>query len=433
MNILIVDPSKIYQRALEKIFGEYATNIFISDSGDEAKNIYQVVSIDLICLSLYLSDMDGAEFVTDIRSLPYGETVPILMITTNAGEDTTVKRMRNGVTEIFPKNNLDNLRKYLQIYAEHARQQAQLEGNILLIDNDQQQAWEIRQFFKDTKLNFIHFTQAEEAAAIAKAAVFDLVITNVVLSGTMSGMALIREIREINETMYRVPILAISEISNVSQKIELLRAGSNDFIQKPILFEELRVRMKNLLHNKKLFDTVEQQNKQLEEMATRDKLTGLYNRHYLMDIICKKLNESYRYDYPVSLLAIDLDYFKKINDTYGHQRGDQVLKGVGELLLKIFRGSDVPVRLGGEEFLVLLPHCSGADAVTRAQSLLRKISELHPAAIAITASIGISQSNAARQFNYDRLFAIADQALYMAKKKGRNCVIFQEMEAYSPC
>jgi len=426
MNILIVDPSKIYQRVLEKIFKDYATNIFISDSGAEAKNIYQVVSIDLICLSFYLSDMDGAEFVTEIRKLTFGETVPILMITSKASEDTTIKGMRNGVTEVFPKNDLSKLRKYLKIYAEHARQQAQLEGNILLIDNDQQQAFEIRQFFKDTKLNFIHFTHAEEAAEIAKAAVFDLVITNVLLDGSMSGMALIREIREINETMYRVPILAISEISNISQKIELLRAGSNDYIQKPVLLEELRVRMKNLLHNKKLFDTVELQKKQLEEMANRDQLTGLYNRHYLLGIVGKTIEESYRYNYPLSLLAIDLDHFKKINDTYGHQMGDTVLQGVARLLLKIFRGSDIPVRLGGEEFIVILPHCDGIDAVNRAQSLRRQISELHPASIPITASIGVSQANIEFQVEYDRLFAAADKALYMAKANGRNCVIFQK-------
>lgn len=428
MNILIVEPSRIFQLALEKIFTAYATNIFITDSGAEAKNIYKAVSIDLICLSFYLSDMDGIDFVSEIRKLVLGETVPILMITSKKSQDATAKSLNDGVTEIFRKNDLPELTKYLKIFAEHARQQAQIEGNILLIDGDQRQASEIRTFFKDTRLKFIHFTNAEEATEIARAAEFDLVITNVVLGGSMSGMSLIREIREINETMYRVPILAISAIANVSQKIELFRAGANDYIQKPIVLEELSVRMKNLLHNKKLFDTVEQQKEQLEEMATRDQLTGLYNRHYLLGIAQNVINESYRYQYPVSLLVIDLDHFKKINDRYGHTTGDLVLKAVAELLLKIFRGSDTPVRFGGEEFIILLPHCEGNDAISRAQSLRLRINELRPSSIPITASIGVSQTHPTAQIDYEDLFAAADSAVYMAKANGRNCVVFHQPE-----
>ncbi len=427
MNILIIEPSRIYQLALETIFKAYSTNIFITDSGAEAKNIYEVVSIDLICLSFYLSDMDAIKFVSDIRTMEFGETIPILMITSKKSQEAIAKSLNDGVTEIFPKNNLAVLEKYLQIFAEHARQQAQIEGSILLIDSDREQAAEIRNFFKDTRLKFIHFTNAEEAADMARTAEFDLVITNVVLGGAMSGMALIREIREINETMYRVPILAISAISSVSQKIELLRAGANDYIKKPILLEELKVRMKNLLLNKKLFDTVELQTKQLRELATRDQLTGLYNRHYLLGIAHKTVEESYRYQYPLSVLVLDLDHFKKVNDDHGHAIGDLVLKAVGELLLKTFRGSDTPVRFGGEEFIVLLPHCDGQDAINRAQALRMQIGDLRPASIAISASIGISQTSPQTQIGYEELFAAADQAVYIAKANGRNCVVFREL------
>lgn len=427
MNILIIEPSRIYQLALETIFKAYSTNIFVADSGVEAKNIYKVVSIDLICLSFYLSDMDGIDFVADIRKLEFGETVPILMITSKKSQEAIAKSLHDGVTEIFPKGDLSGLGKYLKKYAEHARQQAQIEGNILLIDSDRQQVARIRGFFKDTRLKFIDFSNAEEAAEMARAAEFDLVITNVVLGGSMSGMALIREIREINETMYRVPILAISAISNASQKIELLRAGANDYIQQPILLEELSVRMKNLLFNKQLFDTVELQKEQLEEMACRDQLTGLYNRHYLFGIVSKVIKEAGRYEYPVSVLALDLDHFKKINDTHGHSIGDVVLKAVGELLLKTFRGSDIPVRFGGEEFIILLPHCDGKDAVTRAQSLCTQIGALHPASIPITVSVGVSQTPQRAEIGYKELFSSADEALYMAKSRGRNCVVFREL------
>ncbi|MCP4340927.1 MAG: diguanylate cyclase [Desulfobulbaceae bacterium] len=427
MNILIIEPSKIFQLILEKTFSPYATNLFISGSGAEAINSYNDVSIDLICLSFYLSDMDSVEFVSGIRKLKFGETIPILMITSKKSQEATIKSLIVGVTEIFRKNNLDELEKYLEIFAEHARQQAQIEGSILLIDRDQKQAEEIRTFFRNTQLKFIHFTSAEEAAEIARAAEFDLVITNVVLGGSMSGMALIREIREINDTMYRVPILAISAISNVSQKIELFRAGASDYIQKPIILEELSVRMKNLLLNKKLFDTVELQKEQLEKMAIRDQLTGIYNRHYLQEIAEKTLKEAWRYKYPFSILVIDLDHFKKINDTYGHSTGDMVLKAVAKLLLKTFRGTDTPIRFGGEEFVVLLPNCAGEGAISRAEYLRKQISELRPASIQVTASIGVSQTSLTVQVGYEELFVVADKAVYAAKAKGRNCVVFFEV------
>jgi two-component system, cell cycle response regulator len=426
MNILIVESSKTFQRAIEKIFRPYATNIFISSIGSDGIDVYSSVRIDMICVSYYLKDMDGIDFVSKIRKTKYGETIQILMLTSKKDYESATKSLQSGVTEIFNKNNIDDLEKYLKKVSEHARQQSQIIGNILLIDKDIVQSGEIKSYFKDTKLKFVHFTSAEEASEIIKAAEFDLVITEIVLDGSMSGVALIREIREINETMYRVPILVISKISNISQKIGLFRAGANDYIQKPLLLEELSVRMKNLLQNKKLFDTVECQKLLLEKLASRDQLTGLYNRHYLSGMADKAIQESYRYEYPFSVLFIDLDHFKIINDTQGHSVGDIVLKSVATLLLKTFRGVDTPVRFGGEEFLILLPHCDGKNAVARAETLLAQIRMLRPNSLSITASIGVSQTSQNYQVSANELFATADEAVYAAKSLGRDCVVFRE-------
>lgn len=424
MNILIIEPSRIVQSILEETFRAYATRIFISKAGKEAICIYKSVSIDLICTSFYLSDMDAIEFVLAIRRLEFGETLPILMITSKKSQETTLRSLNDGVTEIFRKNNLEQLKQYLKTFAEHARQQAQLEGNILLIDNDQEQALSIRNFFKNTRLKFVHLTTAEEAAQFARSAEFDLVITNVVLGGSMSGLVLIREVREINDTMYRVPILAISAIPNVSQKIELFRAGANDYIEKPVILAELNVRVKNLLHNKKLFDTVEIQKEQLEKMAIRDQLTGLYNRHYLTNIGDRYIEESWRYKQPLSILVIDLDFFKNINDTYGHSEGDCVLQAVSNLLAKSFRGSDIAIRFGGEEFVILLPHCSSQKAIKKAENLRIQISQLCPKSIPISASFGVTQTHPTNKMKLNELIKAADKAVYLAKENGRNCVVF---------
>lgn len=423
MNVLIIEPSKTFQLLLRRIFSQYTTNIYVSESGREAKEIFRTVSIDLICLSFYLKEMDGIEFVQEIRKLMLGNTVPVLMITTKDSQDVIVKSITKGVTEVFHKNQLSDLENYLKLYAEHMRRQSQLKANILIIDRDVKQVNKIKDYFERSHIQFVHIMTAEDAAALAQAAEFDMVITDIVLDGQMSGMSLVREIRKINDKMYRIPILAVSHVTSPSQKIELLRAGVNDYIQKPVLLEELSVRLKNLLHIKKLLDTLEERNEQLEELLNHDSLTGLYNRRHLINIGDRILYDAYRYDYPVSLLVIDLDHFKKVNDQFGHFAGDSVLQGVAELLKKEFRGSDIPIRFGGEEFLVFLPHCSAEDARNRAEKLRMKIAESCPSGIPVTASIGISQTTSGRKISYEDLFAAADSGVYQAKANGRNCTV----------
>lgn len=426
MNILIVEPSKLYQQELERLFAPYASHLFITDSGDEALEIYCTASIDLICSSFYLNDMDGLAFVSNVRQLKWGKTVPVLFITSKDDPEAAIQIMADGVTEVFYKNDLARVEKYLQTYAQHAKQQADLSGNILLINHDRKEAELIRDFFKNTKLRFIHFIHAQEAANMARAAEFDLVITNLIFDGTMSGMALVREIREINETMNRVPILAIITDTNLSQKIELLRAGANDIIQRPILLEELSIRLKNLLQTKKLIDTVESQKKQLQEMAFHDPLTNLYNRHYLFTITDRMFLEAARHNYQISLFVVDLDFFKIINDTHGHAVGDVVLQDIAKLLQSCFRGSDISIRYGGEEFLILLPHCTRDEGIGRAEFLRETIEKEQPCSISVTASIGVSCTVLGQQTTFNELFHAADQAVYEAKNNGRNTVVFHE-------
>ncbi len=426
MNILIIEPSDICRRELETILAPYAMNLYFTVSGEKGIDIYQSSSIDLVCLSFHLSDMEGLEFVIRVRKLKWGETLPILMITYEESQVDTLKGLQYGVTEIFRRDELFSLESYLTTSAQYARHKASLSGVILIIDNDREQSKMICDFFSGSKLNFVCFTNAEQAADMARAAEFDLVITNVALDGHMSGMALIREIREINKMMYRVPILAITTPPNVSQKIELLRAGASDSIQQPILLEELSVRVINLLQNKKLFDTVELQKIQLEKMAFRDPLTGLYNRRHLFEIADRIFEDSLRHMYPVSLLVIDLDHFKKINDSHGHATGDVVLKAIGKLLKDTFRENDIPVRFGGEEFIVLLPHCGKKDAITKAENLRLQIEQLTPVSIHVSGSIGVSRTPLKSSIGYEELFSAADQAVYSAKLKGRNCVVYKE-------
>ena len=154
-----------------------------------------------------------------------------------------------------------------------------------------------------------------------------------------------------------------------------------------------------------------------------DQLTGLYNRYFLNTFIEKALSIAKRHKYPLSIFMIDLDKFKHINDAFGHEQGDEVLVNIAAVLQKNCRLEDIAVRLGGDEFLVVLPHCSQEQAINKAHDICDKIHaiEASRAEVVVSASFGVSSTEQG-SFNYKALFDLADQAAYQAKSQGGNTV-----------
>ncbi len=170
-------------------------------------------------------------------------------------------------------------------------------------------------------------------------------------------------------------------------------------------------------------DKVLEQQKELQVRAVTDDLTGLYNKAYLNATGQQMLSYSQRHRYPLSLMVIDLDFFKRINDEHGHDVGDQVLKAVGRLLKESCRNEDLAARFGGEEFIILLPHCSLSNARSKAETLRELLESLNPAGLPVSASIGVTGTRKDEITDYETLFRQADKALYQAKDQGRNRVI----------
>lgn len=168
--------------------------------------------------------------------------------------------------------------------------------------------------------------------------------------------------------------------------------------------------------------------KELQQLARTDPLTGLINRRHFFEIAGKEFAKSVRNSRPLSVIILDLDLFKKINDTYGHLVGDQALIHIGNLLLKKARESDLPVRYGGEEFVVLLPETNLERPEIFAEHL-RKIVEDSPihydnASISLTVSIGVAGiENTPSEYTLEQLISQSDQALYQARRTGRNRVV----------
>ena len=165
---------------------------------------------------------------------------------------------------------------------------------------------------------------------------------------------------------------------------------------------------------------------ELYEKSITDALTGLYNRGFFMEFLEKKLLESKRYEFPLSLAMIDIDFFKKINDTYGHLTGDCILKEFSLLLKKNFRGSDIVARYGGEEFAVVMPFTELKNACKKMDDF-RKIVENHRFCtenLKVTISVGVAEYN--KKDNIFDFLKKADDNLYEAKKSGRNRVVCKE-------
>jgi two-component system cell cycle response regulator len=214
----------------------------------------------------------------------------------------------------------------------------------------------------------------------------------------------------------------MSSFDDTSRKLALFKAGVNDYVPKPIMNEELLARVDNLILNQHLYKQLEIQRKGFEELAMTDQLTGLYNRHFLLDDASKKISASNRHNIDLCLVVIDIDFFKSFNDKYGHIMGDLVLIKVSELLSNHVRNNDIVARFGGEEFVILYEQCPLANAVKMAEVLRKSLEELKPEGLNLTASFGVAQFNV-KDKDFTGLFSRADKAVYQAKEKGRNCVV----------
>ena len=241
----------------------------------------------------------------------------------------------------------------------------------------------------------------------------------------MSGPDVCRFVRKISVNNPYVYILVLTGRKEKKNLIEALEAGADDFIQKPFDPEELRVRVRSAVRILELQSA-------LLAKARHDSLTGLLNHGAILEELDKEFNRCQRDNKPVSVLLADLDFFKKINDQYGHQAGDSVLYATAERIRSTCRSYDSVGRYGGEEFLIVLPGCDIQDAFKLSNRLRNSVAEIaaeSPAGlIPFTISIGVASTKDFARISTTQLVQAADEALYKAKEKGRNRVEISALE-----
>lgn len=243
----------------------------------------------------------------------------------------------------------------------------------------------------------------------------------------ISGIQLCKKIRESDHQEENQEYTYVILLTAKDEKKDLIKgfsAGADDYITKPFNHLELKARLKT---GKRIIDL----QRQLQEQASRDALTGLWNRKQMFRILEKEINRSQRDDLPVGIIMIDIDKFKAINDTYGHQTGDLVLQETAVILRDSVRNYDEICRYGGDELLVILPNCSLVKVESIAERLRQKISRHEissdDVSLKVTFSLGCaSTENLSEDVTAETLIMAADEALLEAKNKGRNCVVINK-------
>jgi diguanylate cyclase (GGDEF)-like protein len=239
-------------------------------------------------------------------------------------------------------------------------------------------------------------------------------------------LTLIRSRPELRE----IPVILLTGKTDVDTKIRGLELGASDYVTKPFDEGELLARIKVQLKIKALQDELRRSNEQLRTLSSTDPLTGLYNRRYLMRALATEFERSDRYGTSLSFTMIDIDHFKRLNDTFGHQAGDDVLREMGALIRREIRAPDVPGRYGGEEFCIVLPETTVEGAREFAQRFRLTVeSTAFPAQgqeLRLTVSVGVSFCPDPELSNEEDLIRRADEALYQAKTEGRNRVVVRE-------
>lgn len=264
----------------------------------------------------------------------------------------------------------------------------------------------------------IDATNGKDAIELANQQNVDLILLDIMMP-YMDGYEVCQILKN-NEKTKQIPIIFITAKSDEESIEKAYDLGAADYITKPFLPKELLSRVKKELRIQGLIE-------KLEELASKDTLTKLYNRRFFYDSAIKTIEYAKRKNHPLSLIMLDIDHFKLVNDTYGHATGDEVLKELSKIMQKLQRKSDTIVRLGGEEFAILMPDTSKEQAFEVAQKLRQTIEKnkvllTDGNSLHFTVSLGVSTIKTEKETDIEAALSRADKALYRAKESGRNNV-----------
>jgi two-component system cell cycle response regulator len=447
-RILVVDDIEANVRLLQaKLQAEYYDVLTASD-GTSALEVAARERPDLVLLDVMMPGMDGFEVCRRLKDDPVTRHIPVVLVTALDGRADRITGLEAGADEFLTKPIddillfarvksltrlklvIDELRqreasgRRIGVIAGVAARLGGQGGRVLIVDDQERQAQRIH-----SELAIEHRPVVEsdpEKAHLTARGPVDLIIVN---TGARSfdGLRFAAQIRS-DEATRHLPILGVVDPEDRPRLVKALDIGFNDILTRPIDPQELSARVRSQVRGKRYTDFLRNNLDHSLELAVTDQLTGLHNRRYMTGQLGALVTRAIRGGDPVSALMIDIDHFKKVNDNFGHDVGDEVLREFAVRLASNVRAIDLPCRYGGEEFVVIMPDTKLEDAERIAERIRRHVAgspfRLSGGAepLTVTISVGVASTGGAGD-NAEALLKRADEAVYAAKRAGRNTVI----------
>ncbi|MDL2407233.1 PleD family two-component system response regulator [Rhizobium calliandrae] len=450
-RILVVDDVPANVKLLEaRLLAEYF-DVLTAEDGLKALAICESTQVDLILLDIMMPGMDGFEVCERLKSDPRTTHIPVVMVTALDYPADRVRGLKAGADDFLtkPVNDLQlisrvksllrlkTLSDELRMRNETARNfgiddlmrsgdgRVDEDGQVLLVDGRANSQERIIRALKP--IAEVAVTSDPQAALVEAAEKpFELVIVNSNFDG-YDPLRLCSQLRSLERTRF-LPVLLVTDQGADEMIVRALDLGVNDYIVRPLDPNELVARCLTQIRRKRYNDRLRASVQHTIELAVTDALTGLNNRRYLDNHLKILFNRSLTRGRPLSVLITDIDRFKQVNDTYGHDAGDEVLREFAARIRSTVRGADLACRYGGEEFVVVMPDTSAEVSAAVAERLRAAVQTMpftlraSGIALDVTASFGIA-SRLETVETPEQLMKHADRALYEAKNAGRNRVV----------
>jgi two-component system cell cycle response regulator len=448
-KVLVVDDVYVIRKVLEaKLISEYF-EVILAGSGQEALDKAQNESPDIVLLDVMMPDLDGFEVCRRLKADPRTAHIPVVMVTgldhpsdritgLEAGADDFLTKPANDVALFARVRNLVRLKTMFdELRVRESTSLAlglapsdpaldaarQLDAAILVIEDDPQSVDQIVKALSQQR-GLVVLSDIDAAPATINGREWDLVIVSLTLE-TTDGLRLCALMRS-SERLRQTPVLVLSRGGDNRSLLKAFELGVNDYVTKPVDRAEMLARVNSQLRRKRFQDRLRETMQLSVEMAVIDPLTGLHNRRYLDGHLAQRVTQAQLEHRPLTAVLLDIDHFKAVNDSYGHAGGDVVLKQIAQRLRLNVRGVDIVARIGGEEFVIIMPEVDLEEATLIAQRLLR-ITAREPFAVTDGVELTVTTSAGIAQLQYAEdsagLLRRADAALYRAKAEGRNRVV----------
>ena len=455
-RILVVDDVATNRLILKAKLAAAYYDVLEADCGQAAFDVAKAEQPDVILLDIMMPDMDGYEVCEMLKACSETSHIPVVMVTASSAPKERIRGLSVGADDFLVKPINDmalfaRVRNLLRVkmmfdelklrdstsrelglsdFLEAGEEEALETHSVLLAPAAMAQgaAW-ANEISKMTNVEVIGTCSEREALNMARFEQPDAIIVHQRLMGDGDSLRLISALRARPETRQAVIIYVVSD-GAIETAAKALDLGTSDYILEPFEPEELTLRLRTQLRRKRYSDQLRTNVRDGLKMAVIDPLTGLYNRRYATQHMQKIVDRAQESGNSFAVMMMDLDKFKLINDTEGHDAGDMVLKEFSHRIQENVRGVDLVARMGGEEFLVVMPDANEMVAKHVSERLRRAV-ESKPfitaagVALKITVSIGVAIGQPDED-DPNVLIKQADTALYVAKSNGRNLVSFHE-------